>query len=100
MKDRRTERRHATEPIEVYSATLHGQVLNLSKDGLAIETATPVRPGKELSLKIDGEGSIVTGVVRWARLQRLHCAQGGDSEAIYHAGISIIERTGRDQESD
>ena len=41
MKDRRDRRRHMMEPIEVSSPTLHGQVLNMSMDGLAIETATP-----------------------------------------------------------
>jgi hypothetical protein len=60
-------------------------------DGLAIETATPIKPGKEVSLKIDGEGVTVTGRVRWSRLQSLRKGEDGESRPIYQAGISILE---------
>ena len=99
MKERRDKRRHSTEPIEVSSPTLQGQVLNLSMDGLAIETATPLSPGKTLSLKIDGEGSTVKGRVRWSKLSSLRRNEKGDSEAIYHAGIAI-ERPEEVEEDD
>jgi hypothetical protein len=91
MKDRRDRRRHMMEPIEVSSPTLHGQVLNMSMDGLAIETATPIKPGKEVSLKIDGEGVTVKGSVRWSRLQSLRKGEDGESEPVYQAGISILQ---------
>ena len=91
MKDRRSWRRHATESVEVVSPTFQGQILNLSLDGLAIETTTAIRPGREVSLKIDGEGVTVTGHVRWSRLQSLRRGEGGDPEPIYHAGIAILE---------
>jgi hypothetical protein len=89
MKERRTKQRHSTEEIQVSSPTIQGQVLNLSMDGLAIETATALRPGKRVSLKIDGEGSTVTGQVKWSKLRSLRPGKDGDSEAIYHAGIAI-----------
>ena len=89
MKERRNKERHQTEELEVSSPTVHGQVLNLSMDGLAIETASALRPGKRLSFKIDGEGSTVTGRVKWSRLSTLRRGEGGDTEAIYHAGIAI-----------
>ena len=89
MKDRRSRRRHTTESIEVVSPTLQGQVLNMSLDGLAIETDTAIKPGKEISLKIDGEGVTVTGHVRWSRLQTLRRGERGDSEPIYRAGIAV-----------
>jgi hypothetical protein len=89
MKERRTKRRLSTEELQVSSPTLQGQVLNLSMDGLAIQTATALRPGKKVSLKIDGEGSTVTGRVKWSKLRTLRQGANGDSEAIYHAGIAI-----------
>lgn len=89
MKERRSKQRHDAEQLEVSSPTVHGQVLNLSMDGLAIETATALRPGKRLSFKIDGEGSTVTGRVKWSRLSTLRPGKGGDREAIYRAGIAI-----------
>ena len=98
MEERRNKQRHVTEPIEVSSPTVHGQVLNLSMDGLAIETATPLSPGKRLSLKIDGEGTTVTGKVRWSKLSSLRRSDKGNSEPIYQAGIAI-ETRGEDEES-
>ena len=92
MSERRSKERHTTEPIAVSSPTLRGQVLNLSIDGLAIETATPLRPGKKVSLKIDGEGTVVFGSVRWSKLKTIRTTVDGDSEAIYHAGIAIDEQ--------
>jgi hypothetical protein len=89
MKERRTKQRHSAEEIQVSSPTLQGQVLNLSMDGLAIETATALRPGRRVSLKIDGEGSTVTGQVKWSKLRGVRPGRDGDSEAIYHAGIAI-----------
>ena len=89
MSERRTKQRHLTELIEVSSPTLRGQVLNLSMDGLAIETASALKPGKKISLKIDGEGSLVTGSVRWSRLKTIRPNAEGESEAVYHAGIRI-----------
>lgn len=89
MTERRSKQRHTTDPIEVSSPTLRGQVLNMSIDGLAIETATPLRPGRKVSLKIDGEGSVVYGSVRWAKLKTIRAREDGESQAIYHAGIEI-----------
>lgn len=89
MSERRSRERHAAEAIEVSSPTLRGQVLNLSMDGLAIETATPLRPGRKVSLKVDGEGSVVLGSVRWSKLKTIHRTEKGDSQAVYHAGIQI-----------
>lgn len=89
MSERRSKRHHPKEPIEVSSPTLRGQVLNLSLEGLAIETAKALHPGKQVSLKIDGEGSVVTGLVRWSRLQRICTRPDGDSETIYRAGIRL-----------
>lgn len=91
MSERRSKERHATEPIAVSSPTLRGQVLNLSMDGLAIETATPLKPGKKVSLEIDGEGGIVVGSVRWSKLKSIRATAEGEAEAIYHAGIEIEE---------
>ena len=88
-----------TDPIEVSSPTLRGQVLNLSMDGLAIETADALKPGKTVSLKIDGEGAIVTGSVRWSRLRSVRTTEGGESEAVYHAGIAL-ERQADEPTSD
>jgi hypothetical protein len=94
MRERRTKRRHVTETLEVSSPTLRGQVLNLSMDGLAIETVTPLKPGKRVTLRIDGEGSLMTGSVCWSRLKRVRSTANGGSEAVYHAGIRL------DQEPD
>ena len=99
MSERRSRQRHPTEPITVSSPTLRGQVLNLSMDGLAIETAKALKPGKTVSLKIDGEGSVVTGSVKWSRLTSIRSTPDGASEAIYHAGIHI-ERDDADKEVD
>ena len=89
MSERRSRRRHPTEPITASSPTLRGQVLNLSMDGLAIETTNALKPGESISLKIDGEGAVVTGSVRWSHLKSLRPSPDGDSETIYHAGIRI-----------
>lgn len=89
MSERRSKKRLPTEPIEVNSATLRGQVLNLSMDGLAIETATPLHPGKPVSFRLDGEGSTLSGSVRWAKLKSVRPGDDGDSESIYHAGIAL-----------
>lgn len=89
VSERRAKERHSTDPFEVSSPTLRGQVLNMSMDGLAIETTTPLRPGRKVSLKVDGEGSVVYGSVRWAKLKTIRPRGDGESQAIYHAGIEI-----------
>lgn len=98
-KERRTRERLSTDPIEVTSPTVQGQVLNLSMDGLAIETATRLSPGKKLSLKIDGEGHTIQGRVKWARLSSLRRGEQGDSKAIYRAGIAIENEDEDDSDS-
>lgn len=89
MSERRSKRRHPTGPIEVSSPTVRGQVLNLSMDGMAIESLSAIKPGKKISLKVDGEGSVVTGSVRWSKLKAIRSKPDGGSETIYHAGIQL-----------
>jgi hypothetical protein len=91
-KERRRHRRH-----EVHGLTGHlrgddrAQVLDLSVDGLALETDAWLQVGQMYTLRVDaGEERLdVAGQVSWCRLVAMAPGQGGERRPRYRAGLQF-----------
>lgn len=91
-KDRRHKRRHAVEDLRgSLLFSYRCRVLDLSAQGLAVHTNTPLAPGRSYSLKLEhGErGLRLAGTVAWCRLQGTEPDQSGESVPFYRAGIEL-----------
>lgn len=91
-RERRLRRRHGLEDVRgSLLFSYQCQVLNLSASGLAVESATPLAPGRTYTLKIEHDGRQIplAGTVAWCRLQGTRKDQEGDSVPIYAAGIEL-----------
>jgi hypothetical protein len=93
-KERRTHRRY---PVESVRGSLHfttdARVINLSLDGMSIETPNPLKVGREYSLKLDEPGHLLPmrGVVVWCSLVKTTRSPRGDVEPVYRAGIHFAQ---------
>lgn len=87
--DRR--RRHRKPPIEVLgkSPLMDFVILNLSDEGMAIETRRCLRVGTNYPFSLRYRRSVVAvdGQVKWCKLNRTIPLRNGESEALYRAGI-------------
>lgn len=91
-RERRLRRRHGLEDVEgSLLFSYQCRVLNLSATGMAVESATPLAPGRRYKLKIShGERTIpLSGTVAWCRLQGTRRNEQGDSVPVYAAGIEL-----------
>jgi hypothetical protein len=88
-------RRHTRYPVAGIYGSLRSpfdvRVINLSREGMALETAEPLQPGETQFVEVRHRGQNVSFEVsvRWCR------RRGGDpdaaSEALYHAGVSFLD---------
>lgn len=88
--ERRGHRRFEVEGIEGrFLLSTNAKVVNLSLDGLALETASPLKVGWEYSLSLHdgGERIAISGKVVWCNLVATRPQRGGDVAPVYRAGI-------------
>ncbi len=64
---------------------------DLSAEGMSIETRRPMRVGASYPFKIREGTQVVevVGVVKWCKLRRMIDIGGGESQAIYRAGVAF-----------
>ena len=89
--ERRENHRLPIKGSSVQGAMMQGQVLNLSLNGLAIETTDGLHIGKKhrLRMKLESRILVLEATVRWCRLKRIHPKLDGDLVPIYRAGLEI-----------
>lgn len=95
-RERRLRRRHGLEDVRGHLLfSYQCRILNLSSGGLAVESATPLAPGRSYTLKVEHDGRQISlsGSVAWCRLQGTRRAEGGDSVPVYAAGIELGDDT-------
>lgn len=58
---------------------------------MAVESTTPLAPGRSYTLKIEHEGRTIplSGTVAWSRLQGTRRTEEGESVPVYAAGIEL-----------
>jgi hypothetical protein len=92
QKDRRHRRRHSVEDVRgSLLFSYRCRVLDLSAEGMAVRTNTPLAPGRSYSLKLEHgeEGLRLSGTVAWCRLQGTEPDDTGESVPVYRAGIEL-----------
>ena len=100
-KERRLRPRHGLADVHgnlLFSRTC--RVLNLSGRGVAIETATPLAPGRSYAVKIEHDEKKISlnGTVAWCRLQGTHRNDEGEMVPVYVAGIELRNDLGENAE--
>lgn len=93
-RERRLRRRHALEDVRgSLLFSYECRILNLSATGMAVETSTPLAPGRGYTLKIehDGRQIPIAGTVAWCRLQGTRRNDAGEALPVYAAGIELGE---------
>jgi len=93
-KDKRLCRRLNTKHLHVYSKaafTNYIRIINMSLDGLSIETDRKLNIGKEYILRFEHEGKIwpIKGYVAWSILKDCKSNEKGDVVPIYAAGMKL-----------
>ncbi len=89
-------RQHPRHPVAGVSGTFlfstEGKILNLSLDGMAVETSDYLQVGRTYSLKLAqaGEELLLMGKVVWCRMVRTDRSLG-DIKPIYAAGVRFEE---------
>jgi len=88
---RRRDIRLPAHDVLADGVRLEGQLLNVARSGLAVETSSSVRLGQEyrLRLRFEDVSFWVSGTVRWCILRRTHRNGYGDVAPVYHAGLSL-----------
>ena len=92
--ERRTNARYEVEGIKgSFLFTTDARVLNLSLDGMSLETNSPLRIGRDYSLRLD-EGSHqipLKGTVVWCTLVKTTRDARGDVQPVYRAGVHFAD---------
>jgi hypothetical protein len=89
------QRRH--KRYEVHD--IHGSLLfrtqvkvrNLSVSGLALETPERLQLGRTYAIRLTGDRDAVdvSGTIRWCHFASAQPSDGGDSKAVYEAGLAF-----------
>ncbi len=93
--DGRKSRRHPRLAVEGVSGgfvlSANAKILNLSLDGMALETSDYLQVGRSYSLKLAHENEEVTlrGRVVWCRLVGTEQLEGGEAAPVYSAGLQF-----------
>jgi Tfp pilus assembly protein PilZ len=100
-KKKVSERRgHSRHPVEGVSGSFlfstEGKILNLSLDGMALETSDYLQLGRSYTLKLvrDDEELVLQGRVVWCRMVGTARKEGGDVGPVYSAGVEFEELLG------
>jgi PilZ domain len=91
--DRRSKRRRPPRNSRLKSAALSVRLLDLSDQGMAIETRSALRIGACYPFSLRGDptdGGPFRGRVLWCRVHRLEPAENGDIHTIYRAGVQRL----------
>ncbi len=92
--ERRTNARYQVEGINgSFLFTTGARVLNLSLDGMSIETNSPLKIGREYSLRLD-EGSHhmpLKGTVVWCTLVKTARDGRGEIQPVFRAGVHFAD---------
>lgn len=92
--ERRTNARYQVEGIKgSFLFTTGARVLNLSLDGMSLETNNPLKIGREYSLRLD-EGSHhmpLKGTVVWCTLVKTTRDEQGDVQPVFRAGVHFAD---------
>lgn len=90
----RQARRFHAGRVSFRSSRLNARLLNLSAEGVAIETSDPPRIGAEVQCELESEqtSALIPGEVRWCRLGST-TTDGGDVVPVYRAGIQFLNGT-------
>lgn len=89
------QRRHPRYDVEGVKGSLRlsvdAKVLNMSLDGMALETRSWLAPGRRYSFKLheDGEEVRLEGEVVWSNLVRTARDERGEAAPIYRAGVEF-----------
>lgn len=93
--DRGERRSHPRLPVEGVSGgflfSTHGRVLNLSLDGMALETSDYLQVGRVYGLKLmqDDEELALRGRVVWCRMVGTKRLEDGETAPLYSAGLQF-----------
>lgn len=88
--DRRSHERFAVAGVRgSFLLSTDARVLNLSVDGMALQTFNPLKVGREYSLKLNQGVSTIplAGRVVWCTLVRTEPNEAGDITPVYQAGV-------------
>lgn len=92
--ERRTNARYQVEGIKgSFLFTTDARVLNLSLDGMSLETNNPLKIGRQYSLRLD-EGSHhmpLKGTVVWCTLVKTTRDEQGDVQPVFRAGVHFAD---------
>ena len=89
----RERRKHPRLPVEGVSGgfrfSANARILNLSLDGVALETSDYLEIGRSYSLKLthEEEELALRGRVVWCRMVRTEQTEEGDSVPVFNAGV-------------
>lgn len=92
--ERRTHARYEVEGVKgSFLFTTDARVLNLSLDGMSLETNTPLKIGRDYSLRLDeGDQQIpLKGSVVWCTLVKTARDARGDVQPVYRAGVHFAD---------
>ncbi len=92
FKDRRKNNRYDVEGIEgCLTFVLNVKILNMSLDGMAVETNQMISVNKLYTIKVHHKDEVLDlkGQVIWSKLDRTALSPEGDVVPIYKAGIKF-----------
>lgn len=90
--ERRTNTRYKVEGVRgSFLFTTSARVLNLSLDGMSLETNNPLKIGQEYSLILDEDEMPLKGTVVWCTLVRTTRNAKGDVQPIFRAGVHFAD---------
>ncbi|MFQ5528629.1 MAG: PilZ domain-containing protein [Thermoanaerobaculia bacterium] len=92
--ERRTHTRYPVAGIKgSFLFTTDARVLNLSLDGMSLETQNPLKIGHEYSLRLDeGEHHMpLKGTVVWCTLVKTTRDFSGEVQPVYRAGVHFAD---------
>jgi hypothetical protein len=88
--ERRVHRRYQVKGVRgTFLFSTDAIVLNMSLDGMSIETGNPLKVGREYSLKLEEQdGEIpMRGIVVWCSLVKTTRSKEGEVRPVYKAGV-------------
>ena len=93
MRERRRSPRYPVEDVNgVLVFVIDARILNMSVSGMAVETATNLRVGRNYSIKLSRDTSApvqVAGTVMWCHLRGVRTNDAGQRVPVYEAGIEF-----------
>lgn len=92
--DRRQTRRHPVQDLEgSLLFSYRCRILDLSEEGVAVRTRTPLAPGRTYTLKLEHDGRSIhlSGTVAWCRLEGTKSSGDDEKIPVYRAGIELPE---------